>query len=194
MREALREERTLWVTDQIAQDKFPEDLGGFYLLKDPPVEQKTTADEERGGKNGKVRAGAGNAPHSPWGGGDSSTLGGLRKRARAQPHATRGASPYQESCPSPTSGVTWRASHPSTSDHGARSFDHHSRFSQSEDGKAKKGKDGKQDKGKGGKGKGKGKKGKKGSKGGGESDDTPELPPPLQGRSELAKKIYNEVK
>jgi hypothetical protein len=33
MREQLREERTLWVTDQIAQDKFPDDLVPFYLLK-----------------------------------------------------------------------------------------------------------------------------------------------------------------
>ena len=33
MREQLRQERTLWVTDQIAQDKFPEDLEPFYLLK-----------------------------------------------------------------------------------------------------------------------------------------------------------------
>ncbi|KAG5180379.1 hypothetical protein JKP88DRAFT_291021 [Tribonema minus] len=33
MREALRNERTRWVMDQIAQDNFPEDLGAFYLMK-----------------------------------------------------------------------------------------------------------------------------------------------------------------
>lgn len=56
MRESLREERTLWVTDQIAQDKFPEDLEGFYLLKNPPAEEKPVAEEEGGGggKKGKV--------------------------------------------------------------------------------------------------------------------------------------------
>ena len=32
-REQLREERTLWITDQIAQDKFPEDLEGYYESK-----------------------------------------------------------------------------------------------------------------------------------------------------------------
>lgn len=57
MRESLREERTLWVTDQIAQDKFPEDLEAFYLLKNPPSEEKPPAEEEGGGKKGKVSAG-----------------------------------------------------------------------------------------------------------------------------------------
>lgn len=52
MRESLREERTLWVTDQIAQDKFPEDLEAFYLLKNPPAEEKPPAEEEGGGKKG----------------------------------------------------------------------------------------------------------------------------------------------
>lgn len=32
-RDNLREERTLWVTDEIAQEKFPEDLLGFYATK-----------------------------------------------------------------------------------------------------------------------------------------------------------------
>lgn len=61
MRESLREERTLWVTDQIAQDKFPEDLEGFYLLKNPPAEEKPAAEDEGGGggKKGKVGRGGG---------------------------------------------------------------------------------------------------------------------------------------
>lgn len=54
MRESLREERTLWVTDQIAQDNFPENLEGFYLLKDPPAEEKPPPDEGGGGAKGKV--------------------------------------------------------------------------------------------------------------------------------------------
>lgn len=54
MRESLREERTLWVTDQIAQDKFPEDLEEFYLLKNPPAEETPAAEEDGGGKKGKV--------------------------------------------------------------------------------------------------------------------------------------------
>ncbi|CAM9830219.1 unnamed protein product, partial [Sphacelaria rigidula] len=53
MRETLREERTLWVTDQIAQDKFPEELDAFYLLKNPPAEEKPAADEDAAGKKGK---------------------------------------------------------------------------------------------------------------------------------------------
>lgn len=32
-RNELREERTLWVTDQIAQEKFPESLDDFYAGK-----------------------------------------------------------------------------------------------------------------------------------------------------------------
>ncbi|CAN0542003.1 unnamed protein product, partial [Ectocarpus sp. 12 AP-2014] len=65
-------------------------------------------------------------------------------------------------------------------------------------GKDAKGKGDKEDKGKGkekgGKG-GKGGKGKKGGKGGGgDPDEPPELPPPLQGKSELAEKIFAEVK
>lgn len=53
MRESLREERTLWVTDQIAQDNFPEDLEAFYLLNNPPAEEKPPTEED-GGKKGKV--------------------------------------------------------------------------------------------------------------------------------------------
>merc|ERR1711991_28412 len=34
-RDEFREERTLWVTDQIAQGKFPEDLEDFYAMKKP---------------------------------------------------------------------------------------------------------------------------------------------------------------
>ncbi|CAM9614506.1 unnamed protein product [Laminaria digitata] len=115
MRESLREERTLWVTDQIARDKFPEDLEAFYLLKNAPSEEKPPAEED-GGKKGKGK-----------------------------------------------------------------------------DAKGKGGKGDKEAKGKG-KGKGKGGKGKKGGKGGGDQDAPPELPPPLQGKSELAAKIFDEVK
>lgn len=67
----------------------------------------------------------------------------------------------------------------------------------SEQGKDAKGKGGKEDKGKDAKGKGsKGGKGKKGGKGGGggDPDEPPERPPPLQGKSELAEKIFTEVK
>lgn len=50
-REELREERTLWVTDQIAQEKFPEDLEDFYInktfVKEEPLEATT------GGKGDK---------------------------------------------------------------------------------------------------------------------------------------------
>lgn len=50
-REELREERTLWVTDQIAQEKFPEDLEEFYrqkmYIEEPPPE------EAAGGKDAK---------------------------------------------------------------------------------------------------------------------------------------------
>ena len=48
MRESLREERTLWVTDQIARDKFPEDLEAFYLLKNAPSEEKPPPEEDGG--------------------------------------------------------------------------------------------------------------------------------------------------
>jgi hypothetical protein len=49
-REELREERTLWVTDQIAQEKFPEDLEDFYQTK---LFVKEEAPEEAAPKGGK---------------------------------------------------------------------------------------------------------------------------------------------
>ena len=64
---------------------------------------------------------------------------------------------------------------------------------QGKDAKGKGGKGEKEAKGKG-KGKAKGGKGKKGGKGGADQDEPPELPPPLQGKSELAAKIFDEVK
>lgn len=43
-RENLREERTLWVTDQIAQEKFPEDLTDFYETKKAPPAEGSDGD------------------------------------------------------------------------------------------------------------------------------------------------------
>ena len=48
-RDELREARTLWVTDQIAQDKFPEDLDEFYEMKKAPE-----GDEDGGGGDAKA--------------------------------------------------------------------------------------------------------------------------------------------
>ena len=50
-REELREERTLWITDQIAQDNFVEDLEQFYQTKMFVQEEKI--DDTAGGKGGK---------------------------------------------------------------------------------------------------------------------------------------------
>ena len=50
-REELREERTLWVTDQIAQEKFPEDLEDFYISKNFVKEEPEEA--AAGGKGDK---------------------------------------------------------------------------------------------------------------------------------------------
>jgi hypothetical protein len=47
----LREERTLWVTDQIAQEKFPEDLDDFYKTK--MFVKETDDDAAAGGKDAK---------------------------------------------------------------------------------------------------------------------------------------------
>lgn len=55
IQEALREERTQWVTDQIAQDRFPEDLEAFYLLKNPPAEEKPPVKDEVKNKGKKAR-------------------------------------------------------------------------------------------------------------------------------------------
>lgn len=48
-REELREERTLWITDQIAQKKFPEDLEEFNAVKNyvPPPEEGGEKKEEK---------------------------------------------------------------------------------------------------------------------------------------------------
>lgn len=54
MRDRLREERTLWVTDMISQDKFPDDLEAFYLMKNPPPPEPKE-EEDKGGKDGEWR-------------------------------------------------------------------------------------------------------------------------------------------
>jgi IQ and AAA domain-containing protein len=76
-KEELREERTLWVTDQIAQEKFPEDLDDFYQTKmfvdegagEEPApgkgkdakgakdEKKGKKDDKKGGDKGKGKGG-----------------------------------------------------------------------------------------------------------------------------------------
>merc|ERR1711988_1464714 len=63
-RDEFREERTLWVTDQIAQGKFPEDLEDFYAMKKPSDEDETGGDakdgkgkkdDKKGGKDKKEK-------------------------------------------------------------------------------------------------------------------------------------------
>ena len=62
-REELREERTLWVTDQIAQEKFPEDLEDFYQTKmfvkeddgDELAATKGGKDDKKGDKKGEKK-------------------------------------------------------------------------------------------------------------------------------------------
>jgi hypothetical protein len=56
MRDRLREERTLWVTDMISQDKFPDDLEAFYLMKNPPPPEPKE-EEDKGGKDGELKGG-----------------------------------------------------------------------------------------------------------------------------------------
>eukprot|EP01038_Epipyxis_sp_PR26KG_P004068 gene4068-5812_t len=51
-REELRDDRTLWVTDQIAQEKFPEDLEDFYKTK-MFVKPEEDVDAAAGGKGKK---------------------------------------------------------------------------------------------------------------------------------------------
>lgn len=76
-RDELREERTLWVTDQIAQEKFPDNLDEFYAAKlgimpepeddgkgkgkgkgkkDAKADAKKKADKKGGKKGGKAEA------------------------------------------------------------------------------------------------------------------------------------------
>jgi hypothetical protein len=56
-REEFREERTLWVTDQIAQEKFPEDLEEFYktkmFIKEEPEEAAAAKDTKKDDKKDK---------------------------------------------------------------------------------------------------------------------------------------------
>ncbi len=56
-REEFREERTLWVTDQIAQEKFPEDLEEFYktkmFIKEEPEEAAPAKDGKKDDKKDK---------------------------------------------------------------------------------------------------------------------------------------------
>jgi len=54
MRDALREERTLWVTDRIAESKdIPEDLDEFYKEKYPEMKADEKPEDEDGGKDKK---------------------------------------------------------------------------------------------------------------------------------------------
>ena len=55
-RDEYREERTLWVTDQIAQEKFPEDLNDFYQSKQY-VKEENPDDAAAGGKDAKGKGG-----------------------------------------------------------------------------------------------------------------------------------------
>ena len=56
-RDEFREERTLWVTDQIAQGKFPDDLEDFYAMKKPS--EGDAAGEDGGGGDTKGDKGKG---------------------------------------------------------------------------------------------------------------------------------------
>ena len=52
IRDALREERIKWVTDQISADNFPDDLEAFYLMKNPPPAEPKDGEEGGGGGKG----------------------------------------------------------------------------------------------------------------------------------------------
>ena len=52
-REQFREDRTLWITDQIAQDKYPEDLEDYYASKLAPKEDEGDGAAAAGGKDDK---------------------------------------------------------------------------------------------------------------------------------------------
>jgi hypothetical protein len=62
--EQLREERAQWLTDQIAQEKFPENLQGFYLMKNPhkaelePAEPKANKSAKKGKEKSKKSKGS----------------------------------------------------------------------------------------------------------------------------------------
>ena len=51
-REELREERTLWVTDEITQMNFPDSLEAFYSSKLPPDPAKAEGKDDKKGKKG----------------------------------------------------------------------------------------------------------------------------------------------
>lgn len=54
MRDKEREERTQWVTDQIAKTgEIPDDLEGYYLMKNPPPVEEEPADDGKGKGKGK---------------------------------------------------------------------------------------------------------------------------------------------
>ena len=53
MRDQLRNERTQWITDSIAvSNDIPDNLEGFYQMKNPPPDEEK-ADDEADGKKGK---------------------------------------------------------------------------------------------------------------------------------------------
>lgn len=56
MREKMMEERRAWFTDELGKGVFPEDLGDFYLAKNPPqegAEEEGADGKGKGGKDGK---------------------------------------------------------------------------------------------------------------------------------------------
>ena len=54
MRDELRNERTQWITDSIAtSNEIPDNLEGFYLMKNPPPEEEGKEEDDGGGKKKK---------------------------------------------------------------------------------------------------------------------------------------------
>lgn len=54
MREQMMEERRNWFTDVMVEGHFPENLDGYYAMKNPPPpEEEKKEDEDDGGKKGK---------------------------------------------------------------------------------------------------------------------------------------------
>ena len=104
-KEELREERTLWVTDQIAQEKFPEDLEDFYQTKmfvkeddqeeagakgggkedkkDKKDDKKGKKDDKKGGKKGK-------------GDDEAEAMPKLQGRTELTDHMAKGVGLYEE--------------------------------------------------------------------------------------------------
>jgi len=55
MREAMMDDRRAWFTDELGKGQFPDDLTGYYLMKNPPPEEEEKIETDKKGKKADTK-------------------------------------------------------------------------------------------------------------------------------------------